>query len=217
MNGLWIWEQYLKVYGIELGMRMTAVSCSDGVFIHSPVRPTSAIVSDLSDLGQVSWVVAPNKWHHLYVQDFKNHFPAAKFYCAPGLEKKRPDFHFNDVITNEQRFPWNTELSHLLIEGVPMYNEVVFFHPKTKTLLVTDLAVHIRKTNSLRTKLWLTLLGSYGHFGWSTIEKFVFIKDKVAFRRSLDRLMDFDFDRVIMAHGEVVEKDGKELLSSAFS
>lgn len=209
-------DQMLEVYGIELGARMTIASCAKGVFVHSPIKPTLEIANEIKELGDLSWIVAPNKWHHLYITDFKELYPSAEFYCAPGLEEKRPEFKFTDVITNEQRFPWNPELSHLLIDGAPMYNEVVFYHPKTKTLIVTDLAVNIRKTNSFRTKFWLNLLGSYGSFGWSAIEKFLFVKDKAAFHRSLERVLEYDFDRIIMSHGEIVEKDGKDLLAKAF-
>lgn len=211
-------DQPLKFFGVEMGARMTVVPCdNDNIFVHSPIKLSDSDVAELNQLGQVKWVVAPNKWHHLYVQDSKNHFPSAEFYCAPGLDKKRPDFKFTEVISNEQKFPWNPELAHVLIDGVPMYNEVVFFHQKTKTLIVTDLAVHIRHSKSFFTKLCLTLMGAYGNFGWSAIEKFMFIRDKRAFRCSIERVLEFDFERVIMAHGDIVENDGKRLFSAAFS
>ena len=42
------------------------------------------------------------------------------------------------------------------------------------------------------------------------------IKDKTVFRESLARVMRWDFDRVVMSHGRVLETDGKAKMSKAF-
>lgn len=216
MNGLWTKDQNLKFYGIELGTRMTVIGIEDGLLVHSPIRLTDEIGAQLERDGQVRWIVAPNKWHHLFVQDFKRRFPQAELYGAPGLDKKRADISFTRILSNEQDFPWNPSVSHQLIEGVPFYNEVVFFHPPTKTLILTDLAVNIREGRSLLTRVFLSLIGTYGRFGWSTMEKMIFIRDKVAFRRSLENVLAWDFDRIVLAHGTPIETNGKEILRNAF-
>jgi hypothetical protein len=48
------------------------------------------------------------------------------------------------------------------------------------------------------------------------------IKDKAAFQRSVKILTSWEFDRIIVGHGEILETDGKRLLeetvhSCAFS
>ena len=68
-----------------------------------------------------------------------------------------------------------------MVWGVPFYNEVALFHPGSRTLILTDLAVHICKSDSWRTRLLLSLLGSYGKFGWTSLEKKLFIRDKDRF------------------------------------
>ena len=42
------------------------------------------------------------------------------------------------------------------------------------------------------------------------------IKDKSAFRASLARVMQWDFDRVVMSHGRVLETDGKAQMKKSF-
>ncbi|KYG68023.1 hypothetical protein AZI87_01765 [Bdellovibrio bacteriovorus] len=218
MNEVWTRDQDLKFYGVSIGARMTAIRFDSGdVFVHSPIKLTEEIVRDLQAMGTVRWAVAPNKMHHLYVADLKKHFPEVQIFCAPELDKKRSDFKFDGVITNEQSFPWSSEVKHVFIEGAPFYNEVVFFHPKTKTLIVSDLATNFQQTDSLLTKMFLKILGSYGHFGWTKTEKRLFIKDKNAFYRSLDKVLSFDFDRIILAHGEPVLTDGKQMLQKVFA
>lgn len=216
MADVWTKDQDLKFYGVKIGARMTAVRLDENVFVHSPIKLTDDLANDLQATGRVRWAVAPNKMHHLYIADFKKRFPRAAVFCAPELDKKRSDFKFDGVITNEQSFPWNPHLHHVFIEGAPFYNEVVFYHPKTKSLIVSDLATNFQHSDSAMTKFFLTLLGSYRHFGWTKTEKRLFIKDKAAFYRSLDKVLSFDFDRVIMAHGEIVETGGKAMMTQVF-
>lgn len=217
-ESLWVEEQPLSVFGIELGMRMTVVDV-DGqgtLFVHSPNRLTEESRRAIEAIGRVAYVVSPNKWHHLFIEDFRRAFPEARFFCAPGLETKRPDFRFDGVINEEQNYPWNPALAHASIGGVPMYNEVVFFHPASRTLVLTDLAVHICESPSLYTRFWLRLLGSYGKFGWSRAEKFLFIKDRDAFQRTMVRVMAWDFDRIVLSHGKLIASGGKERMRRAF-
>lgn len=42
-------------------------------------------------------------------------------------------------------------------------------------------------------------------------------RNKAAARASLERILSWDFDRIILAHGHVVETGGKETLRSAYA
>jgi len=70
--------------------------------------------------------------------------------------------------------------------------------------------------HSTSTRLFLLLIGSYGKFGWSKFEKFLFIKDQQAFRKSLEKVLAWDFDRIIFSHGKSIEAGGKAYLLKAF-
>lgn len=213
----WTFEQDLKFVGLEIGARMTIVDLGGGkLFVHSPIRLTETLKSEIRKLGQVTYVVAPNRVHHLFIADFKAEFPEAKFYCAPGLQTKRKDFWFDGIISDEQKFPWNPVLQHLCVKGAPFYNEVVFFDSRSKTLIVTDLAVHIHKSKSLVTQVVFKAMSTIGRFGWNPIEKFLFIWNKKAFYKSIDGILQWDFERVILAHGESVTANGRQMFKEAF-
>ncbi len=186
------------------------------LFVHSPVKLTNQIKEKIDALGVVKYVVAPNKWHHLFVGDFKAAYPLAKFYCAPGLEKKRSDFHFDGVISNDQTFPWNQALAHKLVGGIPIFNEVVFFHPSSKTLILTDLALHICESDSFFSRCILKLLGSFGKFGWANIEKVIYIRDRTAFKASIEDILTWDIDKILLTHGTPILSNGKAHLKNAF-
>ena len=64
--------------------------------------------------------------------------------------------------------------------------------------------------------LILRMAGTYGRVGTSRLFR-MFIKDRPAFRASLDRVLQWDFDRVVVGHGDVVERGGKRALEQAWS
>ncbi len=218
-EGIWTCDSEMKMFGIEVGTRMTIIDI-DGrgnLFVHSPIRLNQNIKEELQKIGEVKYVVAPNKWHHLFIQNFKNEYPNAQFYCAPGLEVKKSDFLFNAVIKPGQNFPWNKRLQHLIIDGCPEFNEVVFFDAQTKSLLVTDLALHICESDSWLTRFAFSLMGSYKKFGWSKFEKLLFIRNKKEFHSSIEQVLKFDFEQVLLTHGTPVTSGGKDYLRAAFS
>ena len=61
----------------------------------------------------------------------------------------------------------------------------------------------------------MKLLRSYGRFGPSKLDPWL-IKDRPAVRQSLERILAWDFDRVVVAHGEVLESGGREALREGY-
>ncbi len=41
------------------------------------------------------------------------------------------------------------------------------------------------------------------------------VKDRVAFRESIDKILAWDFEHIAMAHGEVIDRDGRARLIEA--
>lgn len=52
-------------------------------------------------------------------------------------------------------------------------------------------------------------MGSYGRSEPSRLERW-FTKDRKALRASIERMLVWDFDRVTVAHGEILETGGKD-------
>lgn len=55
-----------------------------------------------------------------------------------------------------------------------------------------------------------------GRFGPSRIFKLVFLEIRARFAVSFEKILEWDFERVIMNHGTIVEQDGKNLIRAAF-
>jgi hypothetical protein len=103
-----------------------------------------------------------------------------------------------------------------VFRAIPLLNEVVFFHRASRTLVLTDIAFNVRRADSWLTRAVLRLDGAYGRFGVSRIGRAV-IRDRRAARAAIDRMLGWDFDRVIVAHGEVLERGGRDALREAFA
>ena len=92
----------------------------------------------------------------------------------------------------------------------------MFLHRASRTLLLTDLAMNVTNPRPRSRALWFWLIGAYGRFGPTRVLK-LFIRDRVAARRALERVLSWDFDRVTLTHGEVLERGGREALRKAYA
>lgn len=208
-DDLWTADAPLKVHGLHLGTRTTIVRLSDGsLVVHSP-GPVDAAA--LQALGPVRALVAPNSMHDLYLEANRLAFPHAQVFVSPGLQKVRPEYHFLGGVG-----PWPDELPMLRLEGMPRLEEFALYHPRSRTLILTDTVFHIQRAGSLFTRVFQTLNGGYRRFGPTRIMR-TFIQDRKALRASWDAVLDWDFDRVVMAHGEVLETGGRQALTLAWA
>ena len=213
---LFVTERPLRFGGLNIGTRMTVVRLAGGeLFLHSPVSLDFGLRGELEEIGKVRFVVAPNKMHHLFAGEYKEAWPDAELYCAPGLEGKRADISWHTILGNRAPAAWIGQLGQVLFEGLPVANEVVFFHPPSRTLVVTDIAFHIGEESPALTRFGFRLLGAYKNFGPTVMER-VLIRDRAAARASLERILAWDFERVIVAHGSVLARGGREALRKGY-
>lgn len=186
------------------------------LLLHSPVALDPGLRSSLDSIGRVRYAVAPNRLHHLYAGEVAEAYPDARLWVAPGLERKRPDLAFVAVLGDEAPEEWRDELSQAFFRGRPYENEVAFFHLRSRTLLLCDLAFNFGPSAAAPTRLLMKLLRSYERFGPSRLDPLL-IRDREAARRSLERILAWDFDRVVVAHGDVLERGGREALRSGYA
>ncbi len=215
--GLWVAEQPLRFGGLEIGARMTVVRLPDGeLLLHSPIRPTVALVDEVRALGSVAALVCPNRFHHLFAADWMEACPDAALFVAPGLERKRPDLRIAGVLSEVPDELWRGALEQVVIQGLPLTNEVAFFHPASRTLIATDLAFNIGPDHPTLTRWAFRFAGAYRRLAPTTLER-ILVRDRARFRASLERILEWPFERVIVAHGTVLETGGRRELTQGFS
>lgn len=214
---LWIADQPLRFLGLELGARMTVVRLPGSrLLLHSPVSRSRELADQVDRLGSPTFLVAPNRFHHLFVHEWQASSPNARLYVAPGVDTKRPDLAVAGVLGQSPPPDWSGVLDQVLVEGFPLANEVVFFHKPSGTLIASDLAFNIRESSPALTRLAFRLAGAYGRLSSTLLERLL-VRDRAAFRRSLDRILLWPFSRVVVAHGAVIEAGGRAALADAYA
>jgi hypothetical protein len=198
----------------RIGARMTVVRLSDGrIVLISPIRLDAALVEQIRSLGRVAFIVAPNRVHHLFVPQAKNAFPDAKLLAAAGLPEKAPQIPFDGLVI-EVAPEWRDELQAIAIAGFPFLNEVALLHRSSRTLILTDLCFNFREASGWM-KLAFRLNDMWQRFGPSRIFRLL-IRDREALRKSIDQMLAWDFERIIVAHGDVLETGGPRALREAY-
>ena len=216
-DDLWVAEQPLRYLGVALTTRMTIVRLADGVLvIHSPIRLTEELRSDVASAGRVRFIIAPNRFHHLFVPNWQQAYPDAQTFCAPGLDTKRADLKFTAILGDDPPAAWANEMDQAFMRAFPPLNEIVFFHRKTRTLIFTDLLFNITRNSSAYGRFLLRLDGAFRGPAIPRSFRLLLRRRRSECAAFLNRLLSWDFDRVILAHGDIINSDAKPAVERAW-
>jgi hypothetical protein len=203
---LWTAEEMLTLPGwVKMPLRMTLARLpKGGLVVHSPLPLTDERLKAVARIDKVEYLLAPSCLHHRFAGQWLRRFAGAKLYGAPGLRKKRKDLRFAGVLGQDGEVPWAPVFDQLLIEGAPGLNETVFFHRPSRTLLVSDLLFNIEQPANFVTKVVLNVMGTRGRLAMSRAWR-RYTKDRDKLRASVEKVLDWDFARILPAHGAVFE------------
>lgn len=222
-KNIWVDEQPLRYFGLSVGTRMTVIRLTNGeLVVISPIQADNTTIQQLNEIGDVSYIIAPNLYHYLFVSDFKRLYPKAKLWAAAGLEFKRPEIPV-DRVRKDDGESFGEEIKYLLFDGFKTFvlsepcplNESVFFHPESHTLVLTDTAFHFDESFPWITQLAAKVIGGYKKLSPSLLERFA-TQDKQKVKQSVQKVLTWDFKRVIMAHGSIVENDAKRQFKEGY-
>jgi hypothetical protein len=222
-TNIWIGEQKQKYWGLEVGTRMTIIRLTDNqLSIVSPIKLDLRSIEEIDNIGEVAFIIAPNLYHYLYLEDASAIYPQAQILAPPGLAEKKPQLKIDLVLTEDQ-INFNNEIEYFAFQGFRVFeviktarlNEIIFFHPKSKTLILTDTAFHFDETFPRSTQVISQIIGGYRQLSPSLLEK-IAIEDKNSIEKSIQKILTWDFQRVIMAHGSIIEKNARERLKIGY-
>ncbi|HEX7887135.1 MAG TPA: DUF4336 domain-containing protein [Phenylobacterium sp.] len=207
-----------EVIGFLYPTRMAVIRLpGDGLFIWSPIALSDSLREELASLGAVHYLVAPNSLHHLFLEEWRQVYPLAKLYAAPGLSLRRKDLHIDAELEGEPPPQWSGSLDQILMPGNRISTEVVFFHRRSGTVLFTDLLQQFppgwfRGWRALIARLDL-MTGSEPAVPRKFRAAFV---DRRAAREALRRILEWPSSGVVVAHGAPVKQDGQAFIARAF-
>jgi hypothetical protein len=217
---IWLCPYPVRLAGTRFMARMTVIRLASGnLMLHSPCQITPTIAGEISALGQVAYIVAPGNFHHLYAATAQAAFPTAKTWICPGVEKRNRNLKYDGVLGDTAPAAWAGQIDQVLVQGTRIMREVAMFHRASRTLVLVDLIENFSDAtpHTGMLKFWFKyVLAMWDHprpapeyrIGWS---------DRKAAAQSLCRIMAWDFQRIVLSHGELIERNARQVAGRAWS
>ncbi|MGY3616899.1 DUF4336 domain-containing protein [Bradyrhizobium sp. USDA 10063] len=201
--------------------RATVFRLAEGnLFIHSPTPLVPALKAEIGEIGVPRWIIGPNRLHYWWIPDWRAAYPDARVFLAPKTKQQggsRLDFD-GETLDRTSGYPWDDQMATLPITGSYM-TEVAFFHRPSRTLVLTDLIENFEaqkiETRLMRFLIWA---GGVRDPDGSTPRdmRLSFLRNKAAVRAAVETMIDWDPERILLAHGRWYGRDGRAELRRAF-
>ena len=218
---IWLCTYPVRLAGTRFEARMTVICLASGhLMLHSPCHITPTIAKEISALGQVAHIVAPGNFHHLYTATAQAAFPRAKTWICPGVERRSPSLKYDGVLGDVAPGEWVGEIDQVLVQGTRVMREVAMFHRASRTLILVDLIENFSDATPHiggALKFWFKyVLRMWNNprpapeyrMGWS---------DRQAAAKSLRRILAWDFQRIVLSHGDLIDRNARAVAAAAWN
>lgn len=193
----------------------------NSLFVISPIHLTPDLRAEIDTLGAVKYIVSPNHLHHLHMGDWNQAYPDAKLYASPQLPAKRKDLTFNKTLcTDTPELEWAGQIEQCVFgTGNGWFDEIVFFHQASGTVIFTDLIMDFDPTTFTQiaqaTTRWNQM---YRHTPLGI--QLAHTLNRATLRNALQTIRAWEAEQAIVAHSPWLCVEGKhqvaDLLDSAF-
>ena len=204
----------LRLLGADLHRNVAVLRLSSGdVVIHSTGPFTPEDMAAIRAVGRPRWIMDTMLRHDTFAQRGREAFPEAT-YLAPAGFSERVGFPTLPLVGQQG---WNDEVEVLGLAGVPSMEEHVVLHRPSRTLIVADLIFNFGAECSAWTHLLMNVaVGAKHDPGMARSIRWT-ARDRGALRASLAQMMAWDFDRLIVGHGKVIETGAKTQVAAALA
>ena len=199
--------------------RMTVVRLADGtLWLHSPVIYSAALANALGQIGEIHAIVGPNSYHHVHINEWKSNLPNVKVYACSELLRRFGKS--NNWLTIESAHEyWSNVFDHVVCD-LGQFEEVVFFHRPSRTLIVTDLMQNFEagriRSPLIRFLLWAG--GAIGPNGGTSIEiRLAGFNKRKKLRVQLRQITAWQPSSIILSHGLCYKTNVEAELQRAFA
>jgi hypothetical protein len=213
-DGVWYDIGPSRFLGMQLTATMTVLRVSDGVLLHSPLPLTPERRVAVESLGPVTHLYAPNTFHHQWLGEWSQAFPAATVHAPAVLASKRPDLRIDRFHDEAPAQDFGGSVTEIPIRGFRLV-ETALVHRAGGTAIVTDLVHNIGRPTHGWTKFYSRVMGFYDRIALSRVLKWTSFSDKGAARASVDALLGHSFRSLIVGHGTPLVDGGRDALALA--
>jgi hypothetical protein len=200
------------VFGIDFARNVTLLRLRDGrVVIHSSAPFTAEDIAAIRGFGAPAWLVDATLLHDTFAKEARAAFPDLPYLAPDDFAKA------SGIPTEPLDAPpsdWKDEIDVLKLDGHRM-SEYALFHRRSATLVVADLFFSFpRETRGCARFFVRHIMRLPRLFGISVFFRMT-ISDRQAFKSSMKALLQWNFDRLVVAHREPIDKDAKPTVEQA--
>jgi hypothetical protein len=208
---------------MELPVRMSVLRLANGdLLLHSPVRYSDDLRQAIEALGPIRHLIAPSVGHWMFLRDWQSACPQAKTWAVPGLKERSQvraaGLRIDAELGDNARESWAGEIDQVLMRA-PVFKEVDFFHRPSRTLVLTDLVLNIAPEElPPLSRVMARVLGILAPNGKAPAYVRGLLRlNRAETSQAAARLVAFNPERVIFAHGRWFERDGAAQLRRSLS
>lgn len=216
---LWLADgREAEVAGFRYPTRMAVIRLTGGgLLIWSPVALTGPLRQAIDALGEVRGLVAPNTLHDLFLAEWRAAYPSAPLHAAPGFAARRNDLTPIAELGEAAPLEWAADIDLVVVHGNRITTEVVLFHRPSATVLFTDLIQQFPRDWFRGWRALVARLDLMSEPEPTVPRKFrMAFTDRSAARAALQRIQAWPSEKVVMAHGMPVEREGAAFIGRAF-
>lgn len=202
-----------RVLGIDFKRNVTLLRLADGrVVVHSTASFTQQDTAAIRRFGEPCWLVEATLMHDTFAKEGRKVLQNIPYLAPEGFVEATE-------VQTEPLLPapreWDGEIDVLRIDGVRM-NEHALFHRRSRTLVVADLFFSFPQETSGWPRFFIRHVMRLPRlFGISAVFRLLVLRDKKAFARSMRALLALDFERLVVAHCQPIDKDAKQAVEQA--
>ena len=206
--------------GIMFTTRLSIVKLADGsLWVDSPVPVPSDTLEGITRLGPVRYLVAATPRHVWRLAKWHDLFPEAELWACKSspFTLRKGNLACAGTLTDRPPRGWAGDLDQMAFKGNPLIEEVIFLHKRSGTVILDDLIQnHPPVKGKLLRNALFKLEGVVSPHGGVPLDiRLSFLRRDLA-RRSLAKLLSWDFDKLIIAHGACIEGGAKPFVERAF-
>lgn len=215
-GSIWVTERPVWFGGVRLRSRTTVVRLEGGaLWVHSPCAPTEEMCAALDAIGEVRWIVVPNKFHHLETPATATRYPNARV-VGPKSARARNAAVPSMMDAHDREYVAATkELAPMQLEGVPFLDETVFFHNASGSLIAADLLISACARDHWSWRAAARVLGRYEKFRTPPDVR-MFTRASAAAAAAIARIGALPVERILLAHADPIDDRPVEQLAEAW-
>jgi hypothetical protein len=159
----------------------------------------------LDGLGEVTWLIAPNRLHGAFFEAARRRFPRARVLSCRDGE--------GDRLAGEGSLGGIAD--YHVVRGSRRFSEIVLYHDAAETLMLSDLILNVSSAEP-RLKWLLKLNGAWAQPAQGRVQRWGYLRDRRALSVFYRWAMARPFRQISVSHGGIIRDGAREVIYRLF-